>query len=377
MKRAIALARNGTGNVSPNPRVGAIIVRNSAVIAEGFHAFFGGFHAERAALQSLDDGDARNATLIVNLEPCSHHGKTPPCTQAIIDAGIGRVVYGLLDPNPLVSGRGIRQLKNAGVEVIGPVLSEACMRLNAGFIKSIRTGKPYITLKIAQTLDGRIALPNGQSRWITCAESRKAVHLLRSEHDAVLIGINTALQDDPRLTVRAVPGPSPKRIVLDSALRIPHRLKLIRNHPEKTWIVASENSDKTKQKNLKDLGVHLILVPEKNGFLQVESAWKSLIKQGICSILVEGGRNIFSYFFEINAMDEVHIFIAPKVFGKGIQSIEGLNITDPQKAVCFKKVSWEKSGTDMLFKGENLCLQDLLKKLDASAASVRPTRDDA
>jgi diaminohydroxyphosphoribosylaminopyrimidine deaminase/5-amino-6-(5-phosphoribosylamino)uracil reductase len=363
--KTLLLAKQGHGRVSPNPKVGAVVIKDNEVIAEGYHACFGGSHAEIAALQNLSFQESDGAALCVNLEPCVHSGKTPPCTEAIIHAGIRRVIYGMNDPNPLVSGRGIMRLQEAGIEVIGPVLEDECLQFNAGFVKSIVEKIPYLTVKIAQTLDGRIAFENGKSRWITGEQSREAVHRLRSEYDAVMVGIQTVLQDDPELNVRMTEGLSPKKVILDSRLRIPLNARLFCSNPEKTWIITEFESNFEKKKQLLDRGVHVVEAPLQNGLICLDSVWSILIENGICSILIEGGQKVISYFIRQKLADRFVAFIAPKIFGQGPVSIEDLKINEPD-ALSFKSVTWRPSGDDMCFQGEFRCLQDLLKKSELS-----------
>ncbi len=361
MRRTIELARKGIGSVSPNPRVGALIVSGGTVVSEGYHTAFGQPHAEIEAIRRLRDTDSPHA-LYVNLEPCSHHGKTPPCTEAIIQAGIDTVVYGMRDPNPKVSGKGLARLETAGIRVIGPVLETECLRLNQGFIKSMVRSVPWITLKIAQTADGRIALENGQSRWITSPESREKVHEYRSLHDAVLVGIDTVIQDNPRLTVRIPCGTTPRRIVLDSSLKIPADSHLIVENPENTIIVTSENTNPAAMAILRDKGVRILTAPVSDNRLQISRLWREFIDSGICSILVEGGSRIFTYFLKSNLADQILLFIAPKLFGQGVPSIQGLEMVSPDDAEIFSSHQWIRSGPDMLLEGNITCLRDLLKK---------------
>lgn len=360
--RTIELAKKGIGHVSPNPRVGAVIVKNDTIIAEGYHSKFGGPHAEISALRQLSEEQSKEAVLYVNLEPCAHHGKTPPCVHAIIAAKIKTVIFGMKDPNPMVAGKGLKILRNSGIQVIGPVLEEECIELNKGFIKSILKGIPWITMKIAQTLDGRIALNNGQSRWITSENSRKLVHQWRSEHDAVLVGIGTIMQDDPRLNVRLIEGPQPIRIVLDSHLRISFNAKLVKNDPERLWIITSNHADPVKKRRFQDVGIKLFETSQSNEYLNLVPVWKKLIDEGVCSIFIEGGQKVFSSFLNADLVDQLYVFIAPKIFGQGISAIDGLETSQPEQAFQFPFFSWNITGTDMLFKGIRTCLQDLLKK---------------
>jgi diaminohydroxyphosphoribosylaminopyrimidine deaminase/5-amino-6-(5-phosphoribosylamino)uracil reductase len=353
MKRVLQLAKKGIGKVSPNPLVGALIVKNNVILTEGYHRFFGGPHAEINVLSHASSKDIQNSTLYVNLEPCTHHGKTPPCTERIIRSGIKKVIIGMTDPNPLVNGRGIRQLMEAGIEVKTGILKEACERINAPFIKAVTQKQPFVTVKIAQTLDGQIACQTGGSQWITSEASRKLVHRLRKEHDAVLVGIKTVLKDDPELTVRLVPGKGGKRIVLDSKLRIPLQSRLLHHpDPQNTIVVTNMDVDSVKQQKLEEMGVQVWNL-KKDKFHRV--SWKTLaekmVTENLISILVEGGSTVFSTFLKWQAVDRLIIFIAPKLFGQGIPAIQDLGIRSPDQGLTFKDFLWRKSGPDMVFEG--------------------------
>ena len=294
IQTCLKLAKKGAGYVSPNPLVGCIIVRDEKIIARGYHHKYGEKHAEIDALDKIA-GKAKGATLYVNLEPCSIYGKTPPCTERIIKEKIGRVVIGCLDKNPLISGNGVKALKKAGIEVISGILESECERLNQFFFKWISTGMPYVTLKIAKTLDNFVAGPNGERINITGEESQKEVHKLRSLYDAVLIGKNTALKDNPKLTVRKVKGRQPFRIVLDS------KGELLGN--QKPYLLSDKYADKT------------MVVKGKTTLKKLLSTFA---KKNISSILVEGGPTIWSSFIKEKLVDQVIIYTSKKTFGTGI-----------------------------------------------------------
>jgi diaminohydroxyphosphoribosylaminopyrimidine deaminase/5-amino-6-(5-phosphoribosylamino)uracil reductase len=363
MKRAIRLAKKGSLMVSPNPRVGCVVVRQGKIIAEGYHARFGGPHAEQAALAGLNPSRTRRSTLYVTLEPCDHFGKTPPCTDAILRAKIGRVVVGCTDPNPAVRGRGIRRLRGAGIEVCTGILEEECQKLNQAFFKFISTRTPFITLKIAQTLDGKIAARNGDSKWISHEPSRRVVHRLRSEHDAVLVGVQTVLRDDPELTVRNARGIrtgtfSPKRIVLDSRLRIPYRAKLLNLFdPERTIIATTDRAPAARRSGLESMGAHVwILRKDRHGRVSIRDLMKKMACDGITSVLVEGGSSIFTSFIKSGEMDRLIVFTSPKLFGTGLAPLEDLGIRSPENAIRFGRFEWRRCGSDMEFIGEKPCL---------------------
>jgi diaminohydroxyphosphoribosylaminopyrimidine deaminase/5-amino-6-(5-phosphoribosylamino)uracil reductase len=330
IKLTLELAAKGKGHVSPNPLVGCVIVKNHQIISAGYHEFFGGPHAEINALQNSRE-DVKGATLYVNLEPCSHYGKTPPCADAIINAGISRVVIGTLDCNPLVSGNGAEKLIQAGIEVKTGVLEKECLELNRFFFKFIQKRVPYVTVKVAQTLDGKIATLNNQSKWITTAASRAEVHHMRAFYDAVLVGKKTAMIDDPKLTVRMVEGRNPKRIILDSKLRIDVERSMFRDNPEQNVIIVTSIPSEEKKKKvaiLKKLGVKILFVPEgKNGHLSLPAALKALGKENIMSILVEGGQEVFSAFVREKLADELRIFISPKLLGNGLSAFSDVGVT--------------------------------------------------
>jgi diaminohydroxyphosphoribosylaminopyrimidine deaminase/5-amino-6-(5-phosphoribosylamino)uracil reductase len=353
MKRALKLALKGTGKVSPNPRVGALLVKNGEILAEGYHALFGGPHAEAEALSRLQPGAAKGSTLYVNLEPCVHFGKTPPCTDELIRAGVKRVVVGATDPNPLVAGRGIHKLKQAGVEVQSGVLEGECVRLNRAFFKYITKKIPWVILKTAQTLDGKIAACSGQSRWISGETSRKHVHKMRSESDAVLVGIGTVLADDPELTVRGMRGAQPRRIILDSRLRIPLDSRLVRSSdPEKTVIATVRNAPCGKMKSLQESGVTVwILKQDAEGRVDTGALLKKAFEEGIASILIEGGNAVNTSFLKAKQVDQITLFTAPRIFGKGLDAFGDLGVLDPSDAVEFRSERWFRSGSDMVFEG--------------------------
>lgn len=353
MKRVLQLAKRGTGRVSPNPRVGALIVQKGFPISEGYHRQFGGPHAEADALGKLNGKAAQGATLYVNLEPCTHFGKTPPCTDAIIKSGISHVVIGIQDPNPEISGSGIEKLRSRGIQVKTGVLSEACTDINRAYMKYIRTGIPYVTLKIAQSLDGRIALPSGKSKWITGDQSRRKVHRMRREYDAVLVGVNTVIQDDPQLAIRTEKNVVSRRIILDSRLRIPHRARALQiSDHKKTILITTQQADPEKADKLREKGAEVWPVAQdKSGRADLNSALKKLGDAQIASLLVEGGSQIFSAFIQQRLFDEVVVFIAPAGFGSGVHAFELPPISELSEALAFSFHSWKKVGSDMMFRG--------------------------
>ncbi len=359
MKRALALAERGRGYVSPNPMVGAVIVKNGKIVGQGYHQKFGEAHAEVNAIKDAGDNSI-GATLYVNLEPCSHKGKTGPCTVSIFEAGISRVVIGMKDPNPRVSGSGISYLRSKGITVTEDVLKEKCVELNEGFIKYITTGKPLITLKIAQTLDGRIATSTGHSKWITTEQARVSAHKIRAANDAILIGIGTVLMDDPRLTVHLTKGVSPKRIILDSKLRVPLDAGILSEDlPAKTIIITTEVASKEKISRIEEKGGQVILLePDTRGWVSQEKLWNKLGEIGITTVVVEGGCTVFTECIKNGFADKFYYFIAPKILGSGIDAVGDLNIRNINSAINLTDINIKRLQTDFIISGkfENLKL---------------------
>ncbi|MDE3058722.1 MAG: bifunctional diaminohydroxyphosphoribosylaminopyrimidine deaminase/5-amino-6-(5-phosphoribosylamino)uracil reductase RibD [Bacteroidota bacterium] len=318
MRRCIGLATKGSGNVSPNPLVGAVIVRNGKLLGKGFHRKFGGAHAEinaiRDALRKHRSLEA--ATLYVNLEPCSHFGKTPPCTDAIIAHRFKRIVVAMEDPNPIVSGNGVRKLRAAGIEVAENVLQKDAERLNEAFVKFITRGLPFVTLKVAQTSDGFIARSDGRSRWITGRASPAVAHRLRSQYDAVLIGAGTAIADNPHLTVRHVAGRNPFRILVDGRLRTPLQAHLFTDRHRSLTIVYTTNQRKARQ--LQKKGIVVKVFRSKNATISLPKIMRDLASRNVASIMVEGGQQIYEQFLRRQLADKVMLFRSTKRFGKGI-----------------------------------------------------------
>ena len=264
MKKAIELAKKGVGKVNPNPLVGAIIVKEGEIIGEGYHEKYGEAHAEVNAFKSLKE-DPSGATLYVTLEPCSHYGKTPPCVDMIIENKINKVIIGMIDPNPLVAGNGVNKLIAAGIEVKSGILEDECKKLNEIFIKYIITKKPYVVLKAAMSLDGKIATKTGESKWISCEESRLQVHELRNKLSGIMVGINTVITDNPELTCRTQNENDPVRIIVDSSLRIPLDSKVLKNKDGKTMIATTKKADLKKMQALLEDNIKVLIIKEKNG----------------------------------------------------------------------------------------------------------------
>jgi len=335
MTPALELARKGAGKTSPNPMVGAVIVKNGKIVGRGYHKKAGTPHAEIHALKEAG-AKARGAVLYVNLEPCCHHGRTKPCTDEIIRTGIKTVIFSIKDPNPIVSGKGAAKLRRAGIKVVTGVLRREAEILNEIYLKNIRTGLPYVILKSAQTLDGRIAAASGDSKWITGPRARKAGHQLRAECDAVAIGGGTAMADNPELTVRMVKGRDPYRIVMTSSAALPRTLKLFKNNDDARTIVATsaKNSGRLRARNLT---VWSIRKDGRNLSLTdfLEKAWQF----GITSILVEGGSKLATSFLKQGLVDKHYIFVAPRVIGRGIEAVGDLQIDKIAGGIDYKSMT--------------------------------------
>lgn len=345
MKRALELAKRRKGLTHPNPTVGCVIVKDGKVVGEGYHERAGMPHAEVVALQKAKE-KAKGATLYVTLEPCTHFGRTPPCTDAIIRAGLKRVVIATLDPNPLVSGKGVERLKRAGIEVSVGVLEEEAKRLNEDFFTFITQKRPYITLKWAQSVDGSMATKTGESKWISSQESRDFAHRLRAEATAVLVGINTALRDDPELTVRAFPWErQPIRVVLDPQLRIREDLKLIKDGKAPTVIITA-SKDKEKIKRLEDKGVRIIRVPSKDGRLYLKEVIKELYSMEVMHLLVEGGALTHTTFIKECLFDRLWVFVAPILIGEG-KRIGDLDVRSLQEVKRLRLREVKRLGEDV------------------------------
>ena len=349
MRRALRLARRGERWVSPNPMVGAVIVKGNRIIGEGYHERFGGNHAEINAIRNASEA-VEGTTLYVTLEPCNHYGRTPPCVESIIACKPVRVVMGTPDPNPLVSGKGIEALKNHGIETTVGIREEECRQLNEKFFKFIKTGMPFVTIKFAQTLDGRIASSTGHSQWISSAASLKFAHTLRTIHDGILVGVGTVLKDDPDLTVRLVRGRNPVRIVVDSHLRIPLTARVLKNQEvAKTIIAITSQANLEKRARLEEMGIEMLsIAQDNNGRVNLRELLAELGKRNVSSVLVEGGAEIITSALKEKLADRMVIVIAPKIMGKGVEAVGDLGIetTADVLRLSYKKVS--RRGDDII-----------------------------
>lgn len=350
MERALELAQRGKGKVNPNPMVGAVIVRNGKIIGEGWHEYFGGVHGEINAIQNVH-GDVEGADLYVTLEPCSHFGKTPPCIETIIKHKIHKVIIGMKDPNPLVCGKGIIALKQAGIEVESGILEKECKKSNEIFIKYITKKEPFVVMKSAVTLDGKIASYTGDSKWITDEKSRFAVHKIRNDVMAVMVGVGTVISDNPFLTARVENGKDPIRIVVDSTLRIPensHVLELDKN--QRCIIATSNEADKEKKQRLQNRGIEIIETPTIEKKVDLKYLMKQIGKMGIDSILLEGGGELNFSAVQEKIVDKFIYFIAPKLIGgrTAKTSLEGNGFRQMKEAVSLKDIEIYKLQNDVL-----------------------------
>lgn len=407
MRRALELAMRGSGWVNPNPLVGAVVVRDGRIIGEGWHQAFGGPHAERQALADCGrrGEDPQGSIVYVTLEPCCHTGKTPPCTEALIEAGVSRVVMGAQDPNPRVSGGGVAQLEEAGIEVVRGVLEEECEEVNKPFFHYIKTGKPYVTLKYAMTLDGKIATRSGKSKWITGPEARRHVHEGRQRNAAIMVGVNTVIKDDPLLTCRLgefeeklqdFDSPSEKdfenqlerelaeeefayeqasqddsegqetecsfrlkpsnpiRIVCDTHLRTPLDSQVVKTAAAIPTYIATAESDLNKHMPYREQECDIIVVPEAAGHIDLEALMEKLGAMGIDSVIVEGGSEINWSVLAYDAVQKVQAYIAPKIFGgaKAPSPVAGFGVEAPKYAIGLSNPRIVPLGSDVLIECE-------------------------
>lgn len=351
MDLALTNAQTLKGQTDPNPLVGSVIVHDNRIVGIGTHLKAGEPHAEIHALRMAGDM-SRGATIYVTLEPCSHFGRTGPCAQAIIDAGITKVVIATLDPNPLVAGNGVRMLQEAGIEVIVGIREEESQKMNEVFNKFIVDKTPFVTLKAAATLDGKIATHSLDSKWITASEARLDVHLMRSQHMAILVGVGTVIEDDPELTARVSTGRNPLRIVLDSTLRIPLYSKLVTDGLVDTWIFTSRNYDTEKRKTLEDRGISIMETSHESQ-VDVQDVMRILGEKGISSLFIEGGGTINAAFLEKDLIDKVVFYFAPKLVGGKTAPtfIEGSGVEWMKDAIDLRDGEFSKVGQDFKFTG--------------------------
>ena len=364
MLEALELAKGGMGFVSPNPMVGAVIVRDGSVIASGYHRRYGDLHAERSAFAECDKKgiDCTGADMYVTLEPCCHHGKQPPCTDAVIEHGIKRVFVGSSDPNPLVAGKGTAILRSHGIEVTEGILKEECDRLNEIFFKFITTGLPFVTLKYAMTLDGKITCYTGRSRWITGKTARRHVHRERLRHAAILVGVGTVLADDPMLTCRLDNGRDPLRIICDTHLRTPLESNIVRTaHKVPTLIVCGTEDNKERIKAYEQAGCKVLCLSDEKGRTDLRTLMEHLGREKIDSVLIEGGGTLGWSALESGIVDKVMAYVAPKIFGGNTAKtpVGGQGVPSPADAFMLEDRRITELDGDILIEGRvKRCSQD-------------------
>lgn len=352
MKEALSLAEKGMGFTSPNPMVGAVIVRDGEIIGRGYHKKYGELHAERNAFADCDSKgiDCTGADMYVTLEPCCHYGRTPPCTEAIIDHKISRVFVGSSDPNPLVAGKGVQILREHGIDVEEGVLKDECDSLNEIFFHYITNGLPFVTMKYAMTMDGKIACHTGESKWITGETARKQVQLERLRHSAIMVGVGTVLTDDPMLTCRLDNGRNPIRIICDSDLRTPINSNIVRTANNVPTIIATVSEDAEKISDYRAFGCRVIVTNSQNGRVDLKELMKILGDEKIDSILLEGGSTLNWSALNSRIVTKVQTYIAPKLFGGSNSKtpVGGLGVDAPYKAFMLEKSKISHFGDDLL-----------------------------
>lgn len=352
MGQALELARARLGRTGANPAVGCVIVRRGAVVGAGATATGGRPHAEPIALR-MAGRRARGTTVYVSMEPCAHFGQTPPCAQALIEAGVSRVVAGCIDPYPAVSGRGIAQLRQAGIKVTVGVLEEQCRRVNEGFITRVTKGRPLGLLKLALSLDGRIATARGDSRWISCPQSRELVHRWRAECDAVMVGAGTVLADNPQLTCRIKGGRDPARVIIDGALRCPPGAHVFHHKSRSATllITAPENLGRARRR-YRASRVEFLGAARRGGRIALGEVMRQLAERGWSKVLIEGGAHLAAWALEDGVVDRVAFFIAPTIIGGGRPAVEGLRFGAVREAIALRSLSARPVGSDWLLEGE-------------------------
>ena len=353
MQRAIMLAKLGAGFVNPNPMVGAVIVKNGKIIGEGYHRKYGDLHAERNALGDCSEFP-EGATMYVTLEPCCHYGKTPPCTEAIIESGITRVVIGTLDVNPVVAGKGAKILMEYGIKVEVGLLEKECKKLNRVFNKYMVSKRPYVVMKYAMTADGKIATVTGESKWITGDEARENVHRLRKNLSGIMVGVSTVIMDDPGLDCRLEePAKNPVRIICDSHLRTPLTSKVVKTADEIETIIATSSEDKKKVAEFKKKGCKVINIRQAENGIDLNILMERLGEMGIDSVLLEGGGTLNYSALESKIVDEIHVHMAPKIFGGNSKSpVEGLGIENINDAIRLNPIETVWAGEDLIIENE-------------------------
>lgn len=359
MKEALRLARKGLGHASPNPMVGALIVRNGQIVARGYHRRAGANHAEVEAIGGIGGRARKRDTLYVTLEPCNHQGRTPPCTEAILEAGIGCVVVGMKDPNPKVKGGGCEYLREKGLEVKVGVLEEECRRLNESYLKFVTAGRPFVIAKSAMTMDGWTATSTGHSKWITNERSRRFVHLLRQRVDGVMVGVGTILKDDPLLTTRLKgrKGRDPIRIVVDTHLRTPPGARIFETGSGMTVIAVGEHAPKEAMDTMRKKGVKVVTCPVKGERVDLEALMDILGGMSLASLLLEGGATLMGSMLRAGLVDKFYLFMAPRIMGggDGIPMASGPGPRKIEGGVVLGNIRVRRFGDDLLIRGYPVC----------------------
>lgn len=360
MELALKYAKKGCGWVSPNPMVGAVVVKNGKVIGAGYHEQYGGLHAERNALASCTESP-QGATLYVTLEPCCHFGKTPPCTDVILESGIRRVVVGSVDPNPLVAGKGIEILRQNGIEVTQGVLNEACTMLNNVFFHFIRTKTPYVVMKYAMTMDGKIATRSGESKWITGEAARNRVQEDRHRYTGIMVGVGTVLADNPRLTCRLPEGKNPIRIICDSQLRTPLQSQVVKTAEQIPTILATCFPNEERAHPYREAGCEVLALPSKDGHIDLRALMVALGERTIDSVLLEGGGTLNWSALQSGIVNKVQAYVAPRLFGgcEAKSPVEGFGVENPEYAFRLTSPHVTRLGDDILLESEVIpCSQE-------------------
>jgi len=347
MEIALQLAEKGRGHVSPNPLVGCVIVKRGKIVGKGYHRKYGQDHAEINAIRSAAK-KANNATMYVNIEPCSHWGKTPPCTEKVVEAGIREVIVGMEDPNPLVDG--YKELKFRGLKTKIGILREEAKKLNEIYMQYSKSKKPFVILKLAMSLDGKIATSTGDSKYITSKEARKFVHQIRNDVDGVMVGINTITRDNPILDSRLVNGKNPIKVILDSSLKISERSKVLKD-PGKVIIATTKKAPKKKVNKLHQKGVTILTLKPKHGLVDLKELMKELGKSEITSVMIEGGGELSGNAIKEGIVNKILMFTAPKLIGNGLNPIKNLGVKKVEKAIKLKNISTSRIGKDIMVEG--------------------------
>ncbi len=359
MRLAIQLARQGCGWVNPNPMVGAVIVKDGKIIGQGCHKKYGELHAERNALADCRT-PTTGATLYVTLEPCCHYGRTPPCTDAIIESGISRVAVGSSDPNPLIAGKGIAILRSHGIEVTENVAKDECDKLNESFFHYIQNRTPYVVMKYAMTMDGKIATHTGKSQWITGSAARRRVHEARHRYSAIMVGVGTVITDNPMLTCRLENGKNPLRIICDTGLRTPLQARIVTTTDKAPTLIATAITDTKRYRPYLDAGCEIMVLPQKDAHIDLNSLMKRLGEKQIDSLLLEGGGTLNWSALQSGIVNKVQAYVAPKLFGgNGKTPVEGFGVDYPGGAFLLSKPVITQVGEDILLESEVIrCLQE-------------------